>query len=148
MQPADRNSYAPTIVGERFIVVDNLLSSGAFLEARQSFEKISMAPTTSAIDGEADGLRFHGGTAVLELAKECHFPSAMNRKVIDVVKSTPSILDGALVTATAMSFTAWIYPCGSGLSWHADSGTDRLGAFVYYMHSCWELDQRRTTSYY
>ncbi len=37
------------------------------------------------------------------------------------------------------SAAPWIYPVGSGLSWHCDDGKLYTGAFIYYAHPEWNV---------
>ncbi|HZH79611.1 MAG TPA: 2OG-Fe(II) oxygenase [Archangium sp.] len=37
------------------------------------------------------------------------------------------------------SAAPWIYPTGSGLSWHCDDGKLYTGAFIYYAHPEWNV---------
>jgi Rps23 Pro-64 3,4-dihydroxylase Tpa1-like proline 4-hydroxylase len=52
-------------------------------------------------------------------------------KCAPLIGTTPK--DWAGITAQS-----YLYPAGSGLSWHKDS-TDRSGAYIYYAHPYWNV---------
>ena len=61
-------------------------------------------------------------------------------EVVTAILSEPSVYEGVVGDDWAhLSARAYVYPRGSGLSWHKDDHARYAGAFIYYAHPHWNV---------
>ena len=59
-------------------------------------------------------------------------------RILELLRERRALLTPWVGDAWTMaSATGWVYPSGSGVSWHCDSHERYTGAFIYYAHPRW-----------
>ncbi|MFJ3906227.1 2OG-Fe(II) oxygenase [Streptomyces sp. NPDC090025] len=154
--PATNPEARVHTVGERYVVIDDLLPAADFEATAEAFAGIRLKPVLSTIDPVYDGFAYRGGEDRQRLTGNADDADADDASAADVnAHDTPRWqravkeqitahlgLLGAPDRADRLSLTlsAWGYPAGSRLSWHNDAGAGRIGAYVYFTHRAWDSD--------
>lgn len=124
--------------GQRFAVLDDVLSAQAWAELGRLFESVRMASTDSTIAPQGDGVAYRTRALSLRSTDSAQGRAAAYGAVLDAIRAEPGLFGAADTDWNAVSFTLWRYPAGSRLSWHNDAGHGRTGAFVFFAHPTWD----------
>ncbi len=140
---------APTFACDAYALFDDLLDEEAWAEVWSYFQFEALAPVTRT-EGAwklQDGQPFAG--------PDFHvLPEGADAGDLEGVYPTETPLDylAECLVALAPRLGRWVgafghiagrayvYPPGTGLSWHRDAHDRYAGAFVYYAHPEWNVD--------
>ena len=120
------------------VVVDDLLDEGAWAEVWTAFQYMDLWPVTRGSGAWKldDGVPLGGEEVIVPSAGPV--PEGDLAPLLEAVLARPDLIDGEVDGAwDRVSARAYVYPAGTGLSWHVDDSERYAGAFVYYAHPHW-----------
>jgi len=128
------DSAQPLAIGERFVVVDDVLPEAVFAEWAAAERRATFRPSFSSVNPMFDGMSFFSETAfsAVEVSAEsvAAVRSAVDAATARLDESSPACRD---------EFRFWRYGRGVGLDWH-DDGASRAAAFILYLSATWRAD--------
>ena len=158
-RPGKEPKVLPTFQCTQFAVFDDVLRPDESADLRRFIEFASFKPVNPGVPYSpwhiTDGQPLKGSSAVLT-AEQTGSVVAPDPPTGGAMYPTGTPLDHVLGTLAALSpglerwigvpgtdwvvctATPWVYPAGSGLSWHSD-GAGYPGAYIYYAHPEWDV---------
>ncbi|MFE0508563.1 2OG-Fe(II) oxygenase [Streptomyces sp. NPDC058964] len=125
--------------GDRYRVYDDLLVPADFEAVAALFERLELTPRTTNKFEKLDGPSLRGRSVQRRLTAPGAADSRWENAVVARVRENFDLFrsGGEPDDQVTMVFTPWGYPGGSQLHWHRDQGSQKLGAFIYYVHRRW-----------
>lgn len=130
-----------------FRVIDDLLDEETWTAVWSDFQFMELHPVTRTLGAWklADGVPLGGEEVVVPRAATIagesgpgDTESGSMQQLVRAVLANPEFYEG-LVDRTwdRVSARPYVYPQGTGLSWHVDDSELYAGAFIYYAHPHW-----------
>jgi hypothetical protein len=139
-----------TIDHPSFRVIDEFLDEDQWTEVWSHFQFLELLPVTRSRGAWKldDGVPLGGHELTTDDRdpKARHDPARPQRypsqtpidRVVHALLSRPELHEGLVADSWArLSARAYVYPHGTGLSWHVDDHELYAGAFIYYAHPHW-----------
>lgn len=139
-----------TIDHPRFRVIDDFLDEDAWTDVWTHFQFVELLPVTRSLGAWKldDGVPLGGHEIVSEnrdpearhdAARPGRYPSDTPiDRVIEALLRRPELYEGLVRDDwQRVSARPYVYPHGTGLSWHVDDHQRYAGAFIYYAHPHW-----------
>jgi Rps23 Pro-64 3,4-dihydroxylase Tpa1-like proline 4-hydroxylase len=126
-----------------FRVIDDLLDEETWTSVWSDFQFMELHPVTRTLGAWKldDGIPLGGNEAVVARteASEGESPEAGSmQSVIAAIRKNPEFYEGLVGKDwDRISARPYVYPQGTGLSWHVDDSELYAGAFIYYAHPHW-----------
>ena len=130
---------AATFDHPNFRVVDDFLDEDTWTQVWSDFQFVPLHPVTRTLGAWKldDGVPLGGDEVVIARGQE---PSTENgwQRAVAAILANPE-LPGTLIDEDwdRISARPYVYPQGTGLSWHVDDHELYAGAFIYYAHPHW-----------
>lgn len=143
-----------TLENEQFAVFDDVLEPRELERLWDHFQATTFTPVPVGAPGSpwlpTDGQPMMGpglvawadpATTIID-PKHARFPTStavdpLIQRLLDEQSRLARWVGAAIEEWAVLSAVPWLYPPGSGLSWHTDS-TMYSGAFAYYLHPQWD----------
>lgn len=131
--------------GVRFRVIDDFLSEDDLKSMSDLVSSLEFECRPSVVDYEGDGEAHRSRGAILwhddvvegsANGTADSIPDAY-REVFSELAKYPEILGRAGVDWSVVGLTFWQYAAGNRLGWHNDTGTERCGEFILFLHDEW-----------
>ena len=133
-----------------FLVLDDFLDEDAWTEVWTMFQFAELAPVTRTAGAWKldDGVPL-GGDEIVTPPRDAELPEAPEREGLfpsgTALDRVVEALLGHAASCAPLVGTNWshvtarpyVYPAGTGLSWHGDDSALYTGAYIYYAHPHW-----------
>ncbi len=124
--------------GDRFMVFDSLLSEDDFESAARDFSQSVLMPRVNNFHSVVDGPSYRGNAVQRRLVEPDIDASAWEMAIASQIRQNLDLFSQKESNwEVVLTFTPWAYPSGSQLHWHKDSGANKIGAFIFYVHRQW-----------
>lgn len=136
-----------TIANDAFAVFDDVLDEDTWSQVWTYFQFEDLSPTTRTAgawkleDGEVwAGPDFRASAPGMDDVETDYPTSTPVDHVVDLLLgAAPDLVPWIGTDWRYLAGRAYVYPAGSGLSWHRDDHEYYSGAFVYYAHPDWNV---------
>lgn len=131
-----------TFAHPNFVVVDDFLDEESWTDVWNEFQFMPLHPVTRTLGAWKldDGVPLGGDAVVVARSAQPATEKGWSRVVAAVkrVLADPDFAGDLIGTSwDRVSARPYIYPQGTGLSWHVDDHGLYAGAFIYYAHPHW-----------
>lgn len=151
-----RAMASPTPRSSAVRVLDDFLDEGTWTALWSDFQFMDLHPVTRTSGAWKldDGVPLGGEAAVIERGAGAAGPAlaegefdpdapaldALLEAVLAQLHAAPELVEGLIDEGwDRVSGRPYVYPRGTGLSWHVDDHELYAGAFIYYAHPRWDV---------